>query len=235
MAADSAFVIDEVQVVAADLDPLRVGREAEADQGAADVAQLEDVLLGDDLGQRPVRRFLPWHGAEAERIEAAVDSYRAGSGVVADQLVKPLQQLLVREGPGEGRVDLRLEPGDDREGGPRAGGHGMDAALDVGPVEATVERDHLAIETVQRAQPEVAVLGQLAEAEVAVVSAVEQGGDGRGLEEDVRLALPVQVRPSHRLDVEGLDPAFIEHRGSLSARRASIRTQAMNSGREKGH
>ena len=68
----------------------------------------------------------------------------------------------------------------------------VDRAVDVGPVEAAVEGDHLAVEAVQRPEPEVAVLGQLGEGEVAVVGAVEQGADRRGLEEDVGLALGVQ-------------------------------------------
>ncbi len=53
--------------------------------------------------------------------------------------------------------------------------------------------------------------GELGEGEVAVVGAIEQGGDRRGLEEDVRLALLVQFKLPHRLHVEGPDPSLVEH------------------------
>ena len=96
------------------------------------------------------------------------------------------------EPPLDPRVDLRLEPGHHRERRLRPGAIGWTTPVDVGAEELAVEGDHLAVEPVQRAQAEVAVLGQLGEAEVAVVGAVEQGADRRGLEEDVRLALGVQ-------------------------------------------
>ena len=91
----------------------------------------------------------------------------------------------------------------------------MHGAVDVGAEELAVEGDHLAVEPVQRAQPEVAVLGQLGEAEVAVEGAVEQRPDRRGLEEDVGIALGVQVGPPHRLHVQRFDPALVEHAASL--------------------
>ena len=61
------------------------------------------------------------------------------------------------------------------------------------------------------------MLGELGEAEVAVVGAVEQGADRRGLEEDVRLALGVQFVLAQRLDVQRPDPALVEHAASLPA------------------
>ncbi|HEY1356310.1 MAG TPA: hypothetical protein VGF09_08335 [Solirubrobacterales bacterium] len=78
-----------------------------------------------------------------------------------------------------------------------------------------LERDHLAVEPVQRAEAELAVLGQLGEAEVALVGALEQGADRRGLEEDVGIALGVQFALAHRLDVKRPDPALVKHGGSL--------------------
>ena len=67
------------------------------------------------------------------------------------------------------------------------------------------------------------MLGQLGEAEVAVVGAVEQRADRRGLEEDVRLALGVQFLLAQRLHVQRPDPALVEHRrklaGSVALRR----------------
>jgi hypothetical protein len=68
---------------------------------------------------------------------------------------------------------------------------------------------------VERAEAEVAVIGQLGEAEVALEAAVEQRPDRRGLEEDVRLALGVQFLLAQRVHVQGSDPALVEHRASL--------------------
>ena len=131
----------------------------------------------------------------------AVEPDRAGGGAGRDQPVEARQQLFVAEPLLDPLLDRRLEPGDDGERGARVGWHRLDPAVDVGAEELAVERDHLAVEPVQGPEPEVAVLGQLGEAEVAVEGAVEQGADRRGLEEDVRLALGVEVGVPHRLHV----------------------------------
>ena len=177
------------------------------------------MLVGDDLGQRPVGRALARHRAGADQLEAAVEADRAGGGAGRDQLVEPRQQLA----RGRAAPSIRASTvGSNRvttANGVRAsGGDRVDRAVDVGAEELAVEGDHLAVEPVQRPQPEVAVLGQLGEAEVAVEGAVEQGADRRGLEEDVRLALGVQVRPPHRLHVQRPDPALVQHRRQSSSR-----------------
>ena len=175
--------------------------------------QLEHVLLGDHLGQRPVRRLLGGDRAGADQLEVPVEADRAGRGSSRHQLVEPGQQRSVVERALELDVDGRLEPRHHRERRLRRGRNRVDPALDVGSQELAVEGDHLAVEPVQRAQPEVAVRGQLGEAEVAVVGAVEQRPDRRGLEEHVVLALLVQFGPPHRLHVQRLDPALVQHYG----------------------
>jgi hypothetical protein len=56
------------------------------------------------------------------------------------------------------------------------------------------------------------VLGELGEGDVAVVGAVEERADRRGLEEDVGLAFGVQLIRAEGPNVQGLDQAFVEHR-----------------------
>jgi hypothetical protein len=219
VAAASAVVADEVEVVAGDLDPLDVGRETEAEHRAGHVPQLEDVLVGDDLGQRPVGRALGRHRAGADEVEVPVETDGAGSCSLRNESVEPRQQLLMAELPLKLLVDLRLELSNDRERRLRLGGDPADVAIDVGAEELAVEGDHLAVEPVQCSQPEVAVLGQFGEAEVTVEGTVEQGADRRGLEENVRVALFVQLGAAHRLDVEGPDPALVQHRASLARSR----------------
>jgi hypothetical protein len=114
-----------------------------------------------------------------------------------------------------GHVDSRLKPGHDRERRSLRPVHLADGPVDVGPVEASVERDHLPVEPVQRPQPEVAVLGQLGEGEVAVVGALEQRPDRRSLKEHVRLPLGMQFRLPQRLHVQRPDPALVQHAPSL--------------------
>ena len=55
------------------------------------------------------------------------------------------------------------------------------------------------------------MLGQLGEAEVALVGALEQGPDRRGLKQHVRLTLGVQFLLAQRLDVQRSDPALVQH------------------------
>ncbi len=116
---------------------------------------------------------------------------------------------------GEVGVDARLKARDDREGSPLLRRDAVDGAVDVGAEELALERDHLPVEPVHRAEAEIAALGQLGEAEVAVEGALEQRPDRRGLEEDVRLALGMKVGVPHRLDVERPDPALVQHAASL--------------------
>jgi hypothetical protein len=119
---------------------------------------------------------------------------------------------------GQALVDRRLEAGDDGERRPLSRRHRADAPRDVGTEELAVERDHLAVEVVEGAETEVAVLGQLGKAEVSLEGAVEQGADRRSLEEHVRFPLLVQVGAAHRLHVQRPDPALVEHRRAVSQR-----------------
>src|SRR3954470_7871818 len=64
---------DEVEVPAGDLDPLGVLGEAEAEHRAVDAGQLEDVLLGDHLGQLPIGRLLAGDRSRPDQLEATVD------------------------------------------------------------------------------------------------------------------------------------------------------------------
>ena len=54
------------------------------------------------------------------------------------------------------------------------------------------------------------MLGELGEGDVAVEGAVEQGADRRGLEEDVRLVLGVEVAVAQRLDVQVAGQPLVE-------------------------
>jgi hypothetical protein len=90
---------------------------------------------------------------------------------------------------GQALIDRRLETGDDGERGALLRVDPLDPPIDVGAEELAVERDHLAVEVVESAEAEIAVLGQFGEAEIPLEGPLEQGADRRSLEEDVWLTL----------------------------------------------
>ena len=79
----------------------------------------------------------------------------------------------------------RLEEGYDGEGCFLLSVYGIGSTVGSDLVVVAVERDHLPVKRIERAEAKVAVRLQLREAYVTVVVAVEQGVDGRGLEQGV--------------------------------------------------
>ncbi len=219
MPAVLALGVDEVQVIPLSLQPARVVREAEADDGAGHVGQLEDVLVREHLEQRADTAGTgagpsgPGPRSNSPSILIAQLRLR-----VCGDLVDPCQQV--------GRRRSAASSSSSSEGSNQAmaangvrsvGSTSVDQAVDVGAVEATVERDHLAVERVQRPEPEVAVLGELVEGDVAVERALQQRTDRRGLKEGVRLVLWMQVAMAQRLDVQAAGEPLVEgHSGCCS-------------------
>ena len=115
-------LVDEVEVVAGDLDPLDVGGEAEAEHRARRPRRARRRA-----GRRRPRSAAgraasgagPSGPGPARSAPSSAD--RAGGGAGRDQLVESRQQLLVGERPVDLRLDARLEPGDDRERRPLLG------------------------------------------------------------------------------------------------------------------
>src|SRR6188474_2949507 len=156
MAAAAALLVDEVEMKAADLDPLDVFGKAEAEHRPGQIEQLEDMLLGDDLGQRPVGRGLAGNRAGADELEASIKSDRTGGSPGGYQLVESRQQLFVAERSVEALIDLGLEVGDHCERRSRRRLHLAHRPIDVGAIEAPVEGNHLPVQSVQRAEAQIA-------------------------------------------------------------------------------
>ena len=87
--------------------------------------------------------------------------------------------------------------------------HGADTAIHRGAEKRSIHGDHLTVAGLECAEPEVAMFAQLTEGNLAVVRTIEQCVDRRGLEDDVRLSLRMQVLLAQRLDVKCLDEAFV--------------------------
>jgi len=124
--------------------------------------------------------------------------------------IELVDELVVVRGAVDAELNHRIKERYDGERGPRRRGNLADVPLHVGTQEAAVEREHLAVQPVQGAEPEVAVLGKLGEREVAVEVALEQRVQRGGLEDDVRLVLRVQPRTPHRLHVQAADEPIVD-------------------------
>src|SRR4051794_5258731 len=140
---------DEVEVPAGHLDPLGVLGEAEAEHRAVDASQLEDVLLGHDLGEGPVGRLLSGNRSCSDEFEAPVDPDRARGRLGGYAAVDLGEQPVMVERALEVEADGRMEGDDDREGSQLIRRYLGDAALHVGPVEAAVDGDHLPVQMVE--------------------------------------------------------------------------------------
>ena len=116
----------------------------------------------------------------------------------------------MREVIRELELDLRFKPDHDRERRQGAWLNLDDRAVEVGAIEAPVEGDHLPVERVQGAEAEIAVPGELSEADVPFVGPIEQGADRRGLKQHVGLVLGVYLILAKGLD-ERLVTALHEH------------------------
>ncbi len=140
----------------------------------------------------------------------AVDADREARGAGGQLGVEPGLEGGQGQRARDSEVDLRGEGNDQRERRPLRVGDPADAAVDGGLEELAVQRDHLPVAGLERAEAEIAVLLELAEGDVAVVGAVEQRVDGGRLEDHVRLVLGVHVAVAHRLDVQGPDQSLVD-------------------------
>src|SRR4029079_14568810 len=160
--------VDEMEVEAVDLDAVAVVGESEAGDSPLDVTEREDVLVGDDLGEWTVRALLPGHRTGRHRAEPPVDPDRRGTLAPGARAVESGQHPGLRFRAGDRSRAPRGERDDDRERRPLGGIDLADPSVDVGAPEPPVDGDHLTVERVQGPEPEVAVPGELGEADVAL-------------------------------------------------------------------
>jgi hypothetical protein len=80
-----------------------------------------------------------------------------------------------------------------------------------GTVENPVGEHELAVERVERAEPQVTAAAELGDGHVTVVGAVKQSLDRRDLEQLVRLAAGGQLSVAHGLHVERVKQVRVEH------------------------
>jgi hypothetical protein len=116
-------------------------------------------------------------------VEQAVDAHRE------EQIVRPAQLVEFTGERRHGRdvldlaAMLRLEVGQGREGHGRRVSRCSDAAIGMGLIEFSVEDDHLAVEPLERAEPEIAVRPEASHRDRFIVDPLHQRARGRDLEE----------------------------------------------------
>jgi hypothetical protein len=93
----------------------------------------------------------------------------------------------------------------------------MDGAVRVGAQELAVEDDQLAVAGIERAEAEIAAAAQLGEADVAVVSSVQERGEGGGLKQLVIARFGPAVFVAERLDVERSDQPLVDGHQTAAA------------------
>src|SRR5262245_13725147 len=169
-----------MEVVAGDVEPAGEVREPEPDHRPL-AGELEHVLVGDDLGQRAVGLRLARDRSSVDAAEAAGDPDRVRGIRQAELLVDRGEEGVSVHRAVELEAAVRLEEGEDRERRSLLGVDRVERAVDVRAQELAVEGDHLAVDGIEGPEPEIAVSGELGEADVAVVGAVEERLDRRGL------------------------------------------------------
>ena len=145
-----------------------------------------------------------------DAVEVAPDAERVGGLGVPEPLVERRQERVALERALDLEPPIGAEVGQHRE---RAAALGLDRVqvpVHVGAQELSVERDHLAVAGIEGPEPEVSMLGELLEADVAVVRAVQQRLDRRGLEQQVRIVLGVELASVQRLHVERLHQPLVD-------------------------
>ena len=199
----------EVEVVAGDVQAVLLGGEAEADHRALGGSEVEDVLGGDHLVEGAVGLRLLRDRPRVDALEGAVDADCVDLLGVADLGVDRIAEGIERGDAGQLEPVSGIEVDQDRERRPRVARDGLEVAVGARLPEPAVQGDHLAVDPVQGPEAEVAAALQLGERDVAVIGAVQERGDGRGLE-DAGGPVGGQVLLGHRLDVEGADQALVE-------------------------
>jgi len=176
---------NEVEVVAGDIQTLRVVGKPEADETTRDIVKLEGGLVFDDLYEGWVGLALAGHAARLDVLEAPIypdsGAYCSPTDNPVHVITKALEAHLYGEPPGE----VRLEERHYGERGPRLSVDGISPPIRPYLVEGAVQADHLAVERVERAQAEISITLEFGEADVALVFSLQQGIDGRSLEQRV--------------------------------------------------
>ena len=176
---------DEVEVVTGDVQTLRVIGKPEADETTRDIVKLEGGLVFDDLYEGWVGLALAGHAARLDVLEARIHPNCGAHGSPTDNPVQMVTKSpeVHRRGKCLGRI--RLEVGNHGERGPGPPFDSVGSSVGLYLVEVAVQADHLAVEGVERAQAEISTILEFGEADVALVFSLQQGIDGRSLEQGV--------------------------------------------------
>ena len=152
-------------------------------------------------------------GAQVDQLEAAVDPHRGARGRGRQKLGEQRVEIV---GHAHVQLDAGLEGGDDRERAAARGLGRVHRPVLGGAIDDPVGQHELAVERVERPQPEIATLRELGDGHIAVVGAVQQRLDRGDLKQLMRPAARVKLRGklrvAHCLDVKRVEQLGVEHR-----------------------
>src|SRR5215208_6609233 len=146
---------NEVEVVAGDVQTLRVVGKPEADETTGDIVKLEGGLVFDDLYEGWVGLALARHAARLDELEVPIHPDSGAHGAPTDNPVQVVAKCLEVHRHGKGLGRIRLEDRHHGERGPGPSFDSVGSSVGLYLVEAAVQADHLAVESVERAQPEI--------------------------------------------------------------------------------
>ena len=181
MAARLVVVAEEVQVVAGDGDALRVVRRMKADDRAGSVGERDDLLRGGGVDEARIRLRLLRHRPCEERTEVSVDAQCVEQVVARSEPADDVLALLARQRSLLGLIDVRPKI---RHRGKRrelVARHTSHAPVVAKAEVLAVDRDHFAVEGVERAHTEIAMPHHVPVRDVAVIEPLDQRHHGRRL------------------------------------------------------
>ena len=107
---------------------------------------------------------------------------------------------------------------DDSEGRLRVVRNALDRAVDARDERLAIDDDQLAVEQVERAEPEIPVLEQLADRQIAAQLAAQERVKRRGLERLVVVRhVAGSLRASQARDVDAADESVVDGHGAILA------------------
>jgi len=170
----------------------------EADEGPANVLQIEGRLGLHHLHQARVGGGLPGNAAGPDHGKGSRNAKGIAEVPGGQGPVQALFQFFVGKRLFQGEGPVRVKEGHDGEGGARGILHRVGRAVGFYLEEPGVEGDHLAVQGVEGAQAGVAVFSQFSEGGFPVIDPFHEGVDGRGLEDGVLWGLGMSAGGQER-------------------------------------
>src|ERR1700743_2298907 len=173
--------------------------------------EITPVLVPDRFGERRVWRDLLGHRSNPDRVKPSVDSNCGWSTWPVGVVPQPALQSRGAQRTAEVPRRAGSEWHHHRVRRQRLQVWAAEGAVELGLEDLPIDHDQLSIETIERAQAQVAVLQQLVERDVAVKRAAEQRLNRGCLKQLVWQPRDVQPIVTKQVDVQGVEEFKLAH------------------------